>query len=754
MWSPHDQVCNGEDGFEEPDLALIATYEADETTCDGLDNDCDGATDEALDPPAADELDGVCAGRVKACNGVDGFEDPDPAVLADYEAAESTCDGLDNDCDGTADEDTALPADNQNGVCAGAEKVCNGAAGLVEPDYGAIATFEAIEVTCDGLDNDCDGAVDENLVAPATDNQEGVCAGTVKTCDGVNGFVDDFSGVASFEGNETTCDGLDNDCDGTADEDISVLADIQDGICAGAEKVCVGVGGLIEPDYTDLPGYDAEDSACDNVDSDCDGLADEEFAGGVADVQAGVCSGATKVCNGGEIEEPDYAQIPAFSAQDDGCDDVDNDCDGTADEDFDAPADVQDGVCAGSTKVCNGGVVGEPDYTTLAGYDAVDSACDDVDSDCDGNADEDFSQPADLQDGVCAGAGKVCNGGAVEEPDYTQIPDFSAQDDTCDDVDNDCNGTADEDFDAPADVQDGVCAGSTKVCNGGVVGEPDYTTLAGYDAVDSACDNVDSDCDGGADEDFSQLADLQDGVCAGAGKVCNGGVVQEPDYSVHNALYELDEATCDGNDNDCDGAPDEGGALCGAQLVCDGGACVADGDEDGVADVGDNCPTVSNLGQADRNGDNVGDACEVVDYCRLQFVSENAIDVGQSVDVYGRLYEQGLTDQSPLVDVDALVVAEAGYGPPGEAPDGNGWVWSPAAPTPGWNGNNAGEADNDEYFVTLDNIPLGTGTHIVAFRFSVDGGNTYTYCDSGAGNEGSSNGFAEADAHSLTVNSP
>ena len=74
--------------------------------------------------------------------------------------------------------------------------------------------------------------------------------------------------------------------------------------------------------------------------------------------------------------------------------------------------------------------------------------------------------------------------------------------------------------------------------------------------------------------------------------------------------------------------------------------------------------------------------------------------------------------------------------------------------TLGWDGNNVGEANNDEYFSVIEDIPLGSGTHIVAFRFSVDGGNTYTYCDQGAGNEGSSNGFSEADAHSLTVTPP
>ncbi|TNE91777.1 MAG: hypothetical protein EP330_04035, partial [Deltaproteobacteria bacterium] len=146
--------------------ADISGYEADEATCDGEDNDCDGDVDtDIASAPAAAEQDGVCSGAVQVCNGTSWVE-PDATALAaqfsDYEATEVSCDSLDNDCNGV-DDDIASPdapdANKTLGVCAGSKKECVSGS-WTEPDYTALANYEPLEESCDSLDNDCDGNLD------------------------------------------------------------------------------------------------------------------------------------------------------------------------------------------------------------------------------------------------------------------------------------------------------------------------------------------------------------------------------------------------------------------------------------------------------------------------------------------------------------------------------------------------------------------------------------------------------------------
>ncbi len=200
----------------------VGRCEPGEEVCNGLDDDCDGQTDEDLTPPPADLREGVCAAAVKVCGGESGWVEPDYSTIPGYEAREATCDGLDNDCDGRTDEpdDMEPPlAAVQAGVCRGSTKVCGGESGWVEPDYGDLADYEAREVTCDGLDNDCDGRTDEDLTPPPAGLGDGVCEGSVKVCAGRGGWVEpDYSTIPGYEAREVSCDGLDNDCDGRVDD--------------------------------------------------------------------------------------------------------------------------------------------------------------------------------------------------------------------------------------------------------------------------------------------------------------------------------------------------------------------------------------------------------------------------------------------------------------------------------------------------------------------------------------------------------
>ncbi|MEW6714269.1 MAG: DUF2341 domain-containing protein [Nitrospirota bacterium] len=73
---------------------------------------------------------------------------------------------------------------------------------------------------CDGVDNDCDQQIDDDLTAPLNDLQAGVCSGSVKTCNGTGGWMNNYNSIANYESAEITCDALDNDCDDETDEGV------------------------------------------------------------------------------------------------------------------------------------------------------------------------------------------------------------------------------------------------------------------------------------------------------------------------------------------------------------------------------------------------------------------------------------------------------------------------------------------------------------------------------------------------------
>jgi|GEM_PF-842710 len=555
-------------GGVETDTCEPAPPPGDDANCDGLDDDCDGAIDEGFaGTPTTCGL-GQCAAQGStSCVGGTVVDQCTPGAPADQDA---TCDGLDDDCDGDADEDYPVVRTTcGSGTCTeqGALRCIAGE----EVDTCEPGTPTADDTTCNGLDDDCDGATDEGFVAATTTCGVGACADTgATTCE--NGQVGDTCTAGTPAASDTTCDGIDDDCDGLPDEDFpSEATTCGVGACAatGATE-CTG-GGIND---TCTPGTPAvSDSSCDGIDDDCDGRIDEDFPSVATTCGVGACAdtGVTQ-CVDGQISDTCVAGTPALS--DATCDGIDDDCDGVADDDFPSMA-TSCGVGACADTGVTQCVDGQVSDTCVAGTPALsDATCDGIDDDCDGIADDDFPSVATTCGiGACADTGlTTCVNGEVADTCVAGTP---ADDDaTCDGIDDNCNGETDEDYASETtECGIGACAdtGATVCADGEVVD----SCVEGQPATaDATCDGIDDDCDGVPDEDFFERPSRCGvGTCTATGRItCEAGV--ETDSCQPNAPAD-DDATCDGLDSDCDGTADEDYVSVNTQ--CGVGACADTG---------------------------------------------------------------------------------------------------------------------------------------------------------------------------------
>ena len=151
--------------------------------------------------------------------------------------------------------------------------------------------------TCDAIDDDCDGAVDEDVPLQAITCGVGACEanGTARCVAG--GFENDCTPAAPATDIDPSCDGVDDDCDGIADDDFEPLPTACGVGACFAEGATSCVDGSVVDGCT--PGAPAAaDTTCDGVDDDCDGALDEEFEPG--------CAGASSMtCVAGELQLTD-----------------------------------------------------------------------------------------------------------------------------------------------------------------------------------------------------------------------------------------------------------------------------------------------------------------------------------------------------------------------------------------------------------------------------------------------------------------
>lgn len=218
---------------------------------------------------------------------------------------DTTCNGVDDDCDGTADDDYSVEATSCGiGACA-ASGATSCVVGVVV-DSCTPGTPAVSDASCNAVDDDCDGAIDEQYVPVATSCGVGACAASGTTSCVAGGVVDNCAPGAPASA-DASCNEVDDDCDGTADEEyVGVATSCGVGGCSATGNTSCVAGQVVNGCAPGTPA--PSDALCDGGDEDCDGSNDEDFVP--------ACTGASRqTCSNGGLLLVDCADGNACNGQ-------------------------------------------------------------------------------------------------------------------------------------------------------------------------------------------------------------------------------------------------------------------------------------------------------------------------------------------------------------------------------------------------------------------------------------------------------